>query len=94
MEHIVLPNFIGLICIKVIISTHTKQVFYGFHDYFDIFFYRFDGALLEEGALSVAVQGENLTPDFMALCVLLSEHLKSLCSIQEHVTGNKLQNNF
>ena len=54
------------------------------------FFHRFDGALLEEGALSVAVQGENLTPDFMALCVWLSENLKSLCSIQEHVTGNKL----
>ena len=46
---------------------------------------------MEEGALSIAVQGESLTPDFMALCVWLSENLKSLCSVLEHVTGNTLQ---
>lgn len=54
----------------------------------------FDGALLEEGALSVAVQGENPTPDFMALCVWLSENLKSLCSIQEHVTEKEDEETF
>jgi len=51
-------------------------------------FKRFDGALLEEGALTAAVQGESLTPDFMSLCVWLTDHLKTLCSIQENVSGN------
>ena len=58
---------------------------------FENLFCRFEGALLEEGALSIAVQGESLTPDFMALCVWLSENLKFLCSMLEHVTGKKLK---
>ncbi|KAL9952294.1 hypothetical protein ACROYT_G039529 [Oculina patagonica] len=54
----------------------------------------FDGPLLEEGALSVAVQGEHLSPDFMSLCVWLAEHLKPLCSIQEHVTEKEDEETF
>lgn len=55
----------------------------------------FNGALLEEGALTIAVQGEKLTADFMALCVWLSENFKSLCSkLQEHVTEKEDEETF
>jgi len=54
----------------------------------------FDGALLEEGALTAAVQGESLTPDFMSLCVWLTDHLKTLCSIQENVSEKEDEETF
>ncbi|CAH3145636.1 unnamed protein product [Pocillopora meandrina] len=54
----------------------------------------FTGELLEEGALTIATQGECLTADFMALCVRLTEQLNCLCTIQEHVSEKEDEETF
>ena len=53
-------------------------------------FLSFNGPVLEEGALTVMVKQQKLTPEFMVLCLQLVEQLKSLSNIQENVSGNKI----
>ena len=48
---------------------------------------RYDGPLMEEGALLSAVEGEQLTQAFMTLCVWLSDNLKNVCRFGETLSG-------
>ncbi|XP_068729565.1 protein FAM98A-like [Montipora capricornis] len=54
----------------------------------------FDGALMEEGALTAAVQGEKLKSEFMTLCVWLVKEMKGLCNIQENVSEKEDEETF
>ena len=73
-------------------STCTHNVvleidFFFLHDLVVSSLLSFDGALVEEGALTAAVQGEKLKSEFMTLCVWLVKEMKGLCNIQENVSG-------
>ena len=46
----------------------------------------YTGALLEDGALRVAVEGGLSSPHFVDLCLSLCSELKSLNNMQETVT--------
>lgn len=50
-----------------------------------LFFCRYQGPLLEDGALQVALSGGAASPEFTKLCAWLVSELKLYCRLEENV---------